>query len=440
MVPSRRILLLLTGALVLGASLLGCERTPEDLEKWRNAQGGMEKMVEWSTSSKEPKDVRIRAVEILIEEGSVTKLEDVFDGVDEGPVRKEMMQAAVQKIEEMWNKQDLPQIGEETDEEGGRVKVGESKAVQAKDAAYFLVSYAEGPQKEKLQAILADWLSKDWQLRDQLGRTTVSQIVPEAGAKGMKNAIRWIEKTDRPGKVVGGLLQNADDAIAQEIAEAVAARAEKEHPDLSGELMSAVMQVEDDAIVPYLQKAVTDPKSSPQMVDGAMERIKKIKGKVATGFFADLITNYDGKLRWAAVNDLIDLRGKAGIRSAAMSLPLDKESYAIPEEGSFQDDVKWFARFVVGKMAEDGVNSISDQLNQMLTSERWPAEVLAMSTALRAATSDKDAEKQLLDPGRDKIVENIKGLTSSRESIPGWGSQMRVGELAHNVLDAMGAK
>jgi hypothetical protein len=440
MVPSRRILLLLTGALVLGASLLGCERTPEDLEKWRNAQGGMEKMVEWSTSSKEPKDVRVRAVEILIEEGSVTKLEDVFDAVEEGPVRKEMMQAAVQKIEEMWNKQDLPQIGEETQEEGGRVKVGESKAVQAKDAAYFLVPYAEGPQKEKLQSILADWLSKDWQLRDQLGRTTVSQIVPEAGAKGMKNAIRWIEKTDRPGKVVGGLLQNADDAIAQEIAEAVAARAEKEHPDLSGEMMSAVMQVEDDAIVPYLQKAVTDPKSSPQMVDGAMERIKKIKGKVATGFFADLITNYDGKLRWAAVNDLIDLRGKAGIRSAAMSLPLDKESYAIPEEGSFQDDVKWFARFVVGKMAEDGVNSISDQLNQMLTSERWPAEVLAMSTALRAATSDKDAEKQLLDPGRDTIVENIKGLTSSRESIPGWGSQMRVGELAHNVLDAMGAK
>jgi hypothetical protein len=440
MVPSRRILLLLTGALVLGASLLGCERTPEDLEKWRNAQGGMEKMVEWSTSPKEPKAVRIRATEILIEEGSVTKLEDVFDGVEDGPLKQEMMQAAVQKIEEMWNKQDLPQIGEETDEEGGRVKVGESKAVQAKDAAYFLVPYAEGPQKEKLQSILADWLSKDWQLRDQLGRTTISQLVPEAGPKGMKNAIRWIEKTDRPGKVVGGLLQNADDAIEQEIAETVAARAEKEHPDLSGELMSAVMQVEDDAIVPYLQKAVTDPKSSPQMVDGAMERIKKIKGKVATGFFADLITNYEGKLRWAAVNDLIDLRGKAGIRSAAMSLPLDKESYAIPEEGSFQDDVKWFARFVVGKMAEDGVNSISDQLNQMLTSDRWPAEVLAMSTALRADTSDKEAEKQLLEPGRETIVENINGLTSSRESIPGWGSQMRVGELAHNVLDAMGAK
>ncbi len=440
MVPSRRILLLVTGSLLLSVSLIGCERTPEDLEKWRNAQQGMEKMVEWATSPDEPKDVRVKATQILIEENSVSKLTDVFEDVEDGPVRQAMMRATVEKIEEMWNKQDFPTVDEETEEKGGRIQVGDSKAVQAKDAAYFLIPFAEGPQKKKLQSILADWLSKDWQLRDQLGRTNLSQVVPRAGAQGMKNAIRWIEKTDRPGTVTSNLLQNADDAMKQEIAETVAARAESAHPDLSGELMSAVMQVEDDAIVGYLQKAITDPKSSPKLVDGAMERLKVIKGKLATSFFADLISNYQGKLRWAAVNDLIDLRGKAGIRSAATSLPLDKESYAFPEEGSFQDDVKWFASFVVGKMAEDGVNSISDQLSQMLSSDRWPSEVLAMSTALRAATSDKEAEKQLLDPGKDQIVEKIKALTSSRESIPGWGSQMRVGELAHNVLDAMGAK
>ena len=60
---------------------LGCERSVEDVEKWRNAKGGMDKMVTWAKSSEEPMPVRKRALRVLIEQDEILKLQPLFDGI-----------------------------------------------------------------------------------------------------------------------------------------------------------------------------------------------------------------------------------------------------------------------------------------------------------------------------------------------------------------------
>ena len=132
-------------ALVAALLVLGCERKPEDLEQWRNAEGGMEKMVQWAKSSEEPMPVRKRAVEILMEQGNSGEVRDMLDGMKkEGPEREQLVAAAIGVLEKQWAAKDYPTLDESTAKQGGAVKVGDSKSVMAKDAAYYLHPYAKG--------------------------------------------------------------------------------------------------------------------------------------------------------------------------------------------------------------------------------------------------------------------------------------------------------
>lgn len=413
---------------------LGCERSPEEVEKWRNAKGGMKKMKTWASSADEPMAVRVRAFQVLIEENSATMLGPALEETKDKAARAKLVDGGVSTITKMWEKQDIPKLDEKTEKTGGRVKVGASQAVVAKDAAYYLKPYASGEKAEKLEGILADWLSQDWALRNQLGKTNLGQILPRAGAKGLEHTMTWLEETEKPYKVASLLREKGDDEIKKRVAEIVVKRAEAEHPDVSDSLLAAVVSSKSDAVVPYLKKAIEDPKSSAKIVDQCMEALKQIEGERATTFFSKLIREQKGKLRWAAVNDLVSVRGKGGILSAATSLPLEKETYAHPDEDSFKKDAKWFANFVVSEMKDAGVSTISNTLIRALNSERWPAQVLGLATAQGAH------KKDLMGDGHDKVLEAVKNLTSSREKIPGWGEEKRIGEFAHDIADVLEAK
>ena len=80
---TRLLIALATSSLLLGA----CERKPEDLEQWRNAKGGMEKMVEWAKSKEESQAVRERAVQILMEEGQALKIQQLLSDNDQVVLR-----------------------------------------------------------------------------------------------------------------------------------------------------------------------------------------------------------------------------------------------------------------------------------------------------------------------------------------------------------------
>jgi hypothetical protein len=409
---------------------LGCERTPEDVEKWRNAKQGMEKMQEWASNPNEPMPVRIRALEVLIEEHSPTNLEPTLEDID-GEARQKLVTAGAERVKKMWEAQELPTIDEETDKKGGKVQVKQdAKPIKAKDAAYYLIPAAKGNNKKTLQGILDEWLSTDWELRDQLGKTDLTQLLARASQEGAKHLLEWLKKTDDPSRVASMLRENTN-GLEDQMAKILRKRAEETHPDVSPSLLSAIVNSESDEIVPYLKMATRDSKSSPKLIDQAMEAIKDIQGPRSVNFFTALISEDKGKLRWAAVNDLIAIRGKGGILSAATALPLEKDTYAYPDADSFKTDAEWFANFVVGEMKDADVSTISSTLVRALESERWPVQVLGLTTA-RAAH-----QKDLLGEGTDEVRKTVQKLTSSRTDVPGWGESKRVGEIAHTTADIL---
>jgi len=431
---------------------LGCERTPEDVEKWRNAQRGMEKMQEWATSSSEPMDVRVRSIQIMVEQNNPTLVDTTLKEIEDEETRSKLAGRAAETVLELWEKGEPPTLDEETKDKGGRVKIQSgSPAIVAKDAAYYLIPHTEGETQQKLREILVEWLSSSWRVRNEAGKTNLGQLLPRAGDEGIERSLRWLEETDDFYKVTSLLRKHAGDNTRAKIADIVRTKAEDQHPDLPDGLLAAVVNTEHESILPYLKRAITDPKSSPEMVDQCMEALKRIQGPKSTQFFSKVIRTQPGNLRWAAVNDLIKIRGKAGILTAAKSLPLDKEEYEKEaEQGkSFAENAGWFASFTVGEMISSDVSSIAGVLIRSLESDGWPVRVLGLMTTSRAvtcATKPKECGegKQARSETQDLIGDDwselqgaVSKLTSSRETIPAWNETKTIGDLAGDILEAM---
>ena len=410
-------LLLLIASLAL-AALTGCERSPDDLEAWRNAEGGFEKMQAWATSPEEPMPVRVKAVQILIEERQTSDLFPTFEGIEDPQAKAQIIEGVLPTLEAMWAKQDFPSM-EEVEAKGGQMEVGDSAAVVAKDAAFFLQPHAQGQAKEKLEAILAEWMSEDQDLRTQLGSTTIGQIAPRSGPKGVDAMLAWFEKTDKPARVARMIREGASDEVKGALAEALRKRAEAEHPELSEELEVAVLETEHDAIVPYLEKAIADPQSPDRLVDGAMDALIRIREERATPFFAKMVGETRGLKRWVSAQRLVELRGKAGVLAAANALPLEMDTYPPVEEEGFKEDVEVFCNFVSTEMAKLGVEGIDDVLIGGLQSERWPVQVVA----LRCAETTKASG----------VEPQVEALRSSDQPLPGWGEPTTIGDVAESV-------
>ena len=405
---------------MLACFALACERTPESLEDWRNAEGGYEKLAEWATSSEEPEAVRIRAVQILIEENQADMLVPLMEKVESDEMRAKLVQGAVPTIEKMWAKADWPKI-DPNDAKGGMVKVeGKLESVVAKDAAYFLQPFAQGESKEKLENILATWMSQDQDVRNQLGSTTLAQVAPRAGKKGVEMMLKWLETTKQPAvvvdKIVAANTEDKNEEVTAALAAAVAKRAEAEHPKLSEQTRLALLKLTHENLAPYLERAINDPESPADLIDAAMEVYARSMGDRATPFFAKLVAEKDGLLRWVAATRLIETRGKSGVLVAAKALPLETESYSKPKDDSFKTESEIFCNFVDTELKEQGLETAEDVVKNLIESERWPARVLGIRCA--GVTKEKSA------------VPMLEALKKDKTQIPGWGGKKTVAELA----------
>ncbi|MEZ4462798.1 MAG: hypothetical protein R3E66_24340 [bacterium] len=408
----------LTALLVSLTIAWGCDRKPEDLEVWRTAEGGYEKLAEWAKSAEEPDAVRIRAIEILIEENQVSDLKPLFDGMADDATRAKFADAIFPTVDKLWQTQDQPKLTDDVKENGGQIKVGDSKAVVAKDVAYFMQPYAQA-RKADYENILATWMSADQDLRTQLGATTVGQVMPRAGAGGMEAMKKWLGETAKPATVQRNVMEFAKDdkAIMGEVANILVKRANEKHPDIEGELEVALLENEHPNLLPYLEKAINDPKAPNKLKDGFMDAIVRIQGEKATPFFAEVVRTQNGLLRWVAAQRIIELRGKAGILVAANALPLEFEAYA---DEDLKKETEFLCNFISTEMKEQGVDSISTELKRALESERWPVRVVALRCA--EITQDKS------------IKSNVEALSGSKDALPAFGdAKMTIGKFASEV-------
>ena len=418
-----RWLTVLAVVFVVAAPLaVGCERTPSDVENWRKAKRVEEKMTEWIQSSEEPMAVRVKALEILIEEGYPNQAKMAVEEVDE-KTRTKLVNKATPAVEGLWKKGEFPKLDEKGAGEGGRVKIANKDAIDpkldAKDAAYFLAPYASGEAKKSLQNILAEWISEDWEVRDQLGATTVGQAAAQAGDAGTKALTAWLEETYRPSYVAKKIKKEGTEETKKRAAEILRKRAEKQHPDLDKDLRGTVLTFDHEALVPYLKKAVKDDASPNPLVDGAMEAILRIEGSKATGYFAKLVETKSGLKRWVAAQRLLESRGKPAFLNVAMSLPLEMDTYPPVDKEDFKKDTQVFCNAFKSEMKELEVEDVSTELQRALENDRWPAQVLGLQ-----CTRTFQAKE---------LSDSIDALTSSRQKIPGWGESMTVGKLAKEV-------
>ncbi len=437
--------------LVCGIVSTGCERTPEDVERWRNAKRMNEKMTKWLKSPNEPMDVRIRALEILIETYNPSLIEETLEEIDDEKQLAPIVQAGADKIQTMWEKKDYPTM--EDRDEKGRVKVSDSASIKAKDAAYYLQPFAKGDNKSKLEAILAEWLSKEWGLRNKLGKTTLGQLLPRAGSKGVDNVLEWLEQTDELAKVAGILRRKAGEKAKGKVAEILLSRADKQHPDLSSSLQAAILQTRHDKVVPYLKKVVSTPdEGSTEFNVKAFQALINIQGERVAPFMTDLIQEHGGTFRWEVVTELIKLRGKSGLLSAMSALPLDDETYGYPDDPNknFKGDAKYFATFALNQMIKSDVSTLSSTLIRAVESERWPAHVMALMCVQRAiecagdpaACGESDKAKKtretFLDKDRESLRQAIEALTDHDKRLPAWGDGYKtVGQLARETADEL---
>jgi hypothetical protein len=424
----KRSLILLLSLFVLAAPILtGCERTPEDVEKWRNAKNGEEKMLEWIKSPNEPMPVRKKSLQVLIEEGEVNQVGMALEEL-EPATRKTLVQAAVPTVENMWDTQDFPDITDKDREQGGVQIKGPYKQVMAKDAAYFLVPHAEGEAKTKLQSILGEWVSEDWQVRNDRGKTTIGQIAPRAGDKGIEGLIAWVEKSHRPNFVAGLVKKSEDEEAIQKVGEILRKRADAEHPELPDALLSAVVTYDHESVVPYLKKAVKDPESPNRLIDASMEAILRIEGPRSTQFFTDLVKNRSGMIRWVAAQRLLESRGKDGFINAAYALPIEMDSYPTGEDGEpdqFKSDTQFLCNALKTELEENEVDEKEafPLIKRGLENDRWPAQVVSLQCARTFKAKS--------------LSDSVEALTSSKQDIPAWGEDITVGELAERVKKSL---
>ena len=421
---SRRPTALIAALLTLLVFGFGCERTPEDLEEWRTAQGGMTQLAEWAQDESNSMEVRIRAIQIMIEEGASDQVPRTLDGIDDDEERQTIADAAVPTIEEMWGEQDFPELTEEMKEEGAQVPIEDFVAVRAVDAAYRIHPHLGDDAQRTIEDILQAWISDDQELRTQLADTSIPVLLSRAGDGAIEGVTDWILTAYDPREVATSLRNHAPDNAHETIDAAVAERARDEHPDLSEDMMFAIDGATSDGIVSYLEEAIVDEAMEQEFIQVAIDTLGDIGTDKAVAALSKLVAEQPGLLRWASANALVDARGVAGLVDIATALPDDTDAYADLDDGELHRYISQVCSYVNTHLDRGDIDADPDAIKEVLTMDRWPAQVLGLQCAGATDTAAVRAD--------------VQALSDESTTIPAWGEDRTVGQFAGEVDSVLG--
>ncbi len=412
--------ILLVGLLITS---LGCDRSPEDLEEWRTAQGGLEQISAWVQDDSEPMDVRERGMQILVEEGIGRHINNTLDGIEDEETRLHIASAAMPTVNEMWEAQDFPELTDELLEDGGEIAPDGDQSIRAVDALYHLTPHLEGEDRERAQEILRDWISQDQEARTQWADTRIPLLAPLAGPNAYEGVASWIHDAYDPGNVANSLRRHVpEDEHEQDahraIDAAVAERALEEFPDLSDRILRAIDGAESDGIVPFIEEVL----AAEQVDDQLFQLSVNILGDVLTadnlGPLAEALTHHQGLRRWAVATNMLDAAGVAGLVAIGENLPTDPDAYD-GDDNEFQNRAEYLCNYTNTGIDEEEFDADPDGFVQLMEMDRWPAQVLGLQCAWRT--------------GSDEVLEAVEALSDDSTSIPAWENGLTVGELASAV-------
>ncbi len=174
--PRQLLSVLLLSALAAGG--LGCKVTAEDIDTWMGTVKGPGKIVAVILSDNYDLELRTHAALALVKmersdvEG-VTELQHALQQLDPA-TRAQVIEGMVPGLEELMRGGDAAQA----DPNSGPPAL----QIRAKDAAYLLITHAEGQTRDQLVRAVVGWYVVDFNGRSLAGNYSAEQVVVSLGA------------------------------------------------------------------------------------------------------------------------------------------------------------------------------------------------------------------------------------------------------------------
>lgn len=422
-VPSRVVLRLALLGMMLGA----CRVTVNDLEKWRNRRGSEAKFVEWMLDPDVTPDVRAKAIEMLFEQFNyegAANLPRVGDLPAER--RDRAISDALPRIRELFEGAEFSLGGD---------SVATLRPAQVRDGTIMLLNTTENPE---VRASIADEILLPW-LREHYrpcitstGRHPNSRVLSMVGAdRGLPVVSSYIVESTLDDVICqNSYLPDVTwvGDVGEELATAYTERWNANAPEdfeTQRQFVLAMLTVPQSQILKnwFFEVLIeTDSPLAPDVVDALLDYVAPMTDATDAERYAAMIQGFDGFLRWIGFENVLRLRGAAGIELALG---------AIPDSGVWG---RWG-----GEVVDDGllraanwicdrppIRDGGDEARLAFEAQLENSNLVARAIALQCLGNIGVAETvQLLEPSSQLRVE-----------IPSWGAENNtVGALAGEVIE-----
>ncbi|MCC7542467.1 MAG: hypothetical protein IT379_39985 [Deltaproteobacteria bacterium] len=178
----------LLGALTLLAfafSLVGCEITADDIERWKGTVKGPRKIVAVLLAPKYSAELRSKAALALVEMASRPEPEP-FEGLAqlqrampliEEAKRQEIIHMMIPRLVALMRGEGSPVRSNPDGTPAGPTEL----QTRAKDAAFTLLSHAAQPDRQQLTQAILQWIAEDFNGRSLAGNYSAEQVVQAIG-------------------------------------------------------------------------------------------------------------------------------------------------------------------------------------------------------------------------------------------------------------------
>lgn len=175
------VIVLVTWALFILITLVSCEVTQQDIERWKSTKKGPAKLTAVIIEKRYPYEIRALAVTALVEMGAWDHLSTALKRLekkDSGVLTKHI----IPKMEELLAQGVQP--GE----------LPNDLELNAKDFLYFLFDYAEGEEQQKIVDLVMKWGTADFNRRYIAGRWNLEVMCKKFGSKSADYLIEILNK------------------------------------------------------------------------------------------------------------------------------------------------------------------------------------------------------------------------------------------------------
>jgi hypothetical protein len=405
-------LVALLTSVAVGLALLGCSKSPEDLEAWRPsvAKNGLDKLTEWVGDPDQPMDVRLRGAEILFEEDYAYQV-DVALATTSQADQVKVAKALLPKVKGWYEADDATVENYQ-----------ERKSMQfwAKEAAFRLQKYADEQDKTVYQGLLLDWISKDFLVRDQMGTVKFGQIAEELGDKAAPSLLKALADPTNNQQALASMLRGVkDDKIPGQVSTILAEMGKRQIPKLDKDLEVAVFEDEHANIVDLMVTMVDDKAMDSNLRTTAHGRIGIILKQKSLPIYLKWVRDSPGDLRWLSIQAIVENNGKAGIKPILNALPNDDKYGGDDAEAGFRTEAE---RLCMVDIKELSANT-EPVFVEALGSGSVPAKALALHCLQHIGKASSRAK--------------VSELLNDKSPLPAYGPTKTLGELAKETLEKL---